>query len=79
VLHTRPVSLGVLVTVAGIRWCVEECFQAAKNEAGMDHYQVRRLFSVFRPATSSTPATGHDGATTATNAPATSTTSDNDS
>ncbi len=28
-------------------WCVEECFQAAKNEAGMDHYQVRRLFSAF--------------------------------
>jgi len=38
----RPVPLGVLVQVAGTRWCVEECFQAAKNEAGMDHYQVRR-------------------------------------
>lgn len=37
----RPVSLGRLVTVAGTRWAVDECFQAAKNEAGMDHYQVR--------------------------------------
>ena len=25
----------------GSRWRVEECFQQAKNEAGLDHYQVR--------------------------------------
>jgi SRSO17 transposase len=31
-----------LVRVAGTRWAVEECFQAAKNETGPDHYQVRR-------------------------------------
>ncbi|GAA5105500.1 hypothetical protein GCM10023319_75370 [Nocardia iowensis] len=23
------------------RWHIEECFQQAKNEAGLDHYQVR--------------------------------------
>ncbi|SFB39588.1 hypothetical protein SAMN05216266_14225, partial [Amycolatopsis marina] len=23
------------------RWRIEECFQQAKNEAGLDHYQVR--------------------------------------
>ena len=34
--------------------------------------------SAHRPATSSTPATGHDGATTTKNAPAAATTSDND-
>jgi SRSO17 transposase len=44
--HTpHPVPLGRLVKVAGTRWAVEECFQAAKNEAGMDHYQVRRYES----------------------------------
>ena len=96
--------------------------QAAKNEAGMDHYQVRRYESWYRytlamlalafltvtragplsqtavrawparparsaacsprsahrPATSSTPATGHDGAATTKNAPTAATTSDND-
>ena len=30
-----------LVRVAGARWAIEECFQAGKNEAGLDHYQVR--------------------------------------
>jgi SRSO17 transposase len=30
-----------LAWVAGSRWHVEECFQQAKNEAGLDHYQVR--------------------------------------
>ena len=30
-----------LIRVAGIRWAIEECFQTAKNEAGLDHYQVR--------------------------------------
>ncbi|TVZ04741.1 hypothetical protein EAS64_08755 [Trebonia kvetii] len=40
--HTpQPVPLAVLVKVAGTRWCVEECFRVGKNEAGLDHYQVR--------------------------------------
>ena len=30
-----------LIRVAGARWSIEECFQTAKNEAGLDHYQVR--------------------------------------
>lgn len=30
-----------LAWIAGSRWRVEECFQQAKNEAGLDHYQVR--------------------------------------
>jgi hypothetical protein len=33
--------LAVLVRVAGARWAVEECFQAAKTHVGLDHYQVR--------------------------------------
>ena len=50
--HTpRPVPLSRLVKVAGARWAVEECFQAAKNETGMDHYQVRRYETWYRYVT----------------------------
>ena len=31
-----------LVGVAGARWAIEESFQTAKNEVGLDNYQVRR-------------------------------------
>jgi SRSO17 transposase len=31
-----------LVRVAGTRWAVEEGFQAAKGQVGLDHYEVRR-------------------------------------
>ncbi|MEW1569399.1 hypothetical protein AB0454_41455 [Streptomyces sp. NPDC093509] len=31
-----------LVRVAGRRWAIDECFQAAKNECGLDQYEVRR-------------------------------------
>ena len=30
-----------LAWIAGSRWRIEECFQQAKGEAGLDHYQVR--------------------------------------
>ncbi|MQA64087.1 MAG: hypothetical protein GEU86_22105 [Actinophytocola sp.] len=30
-----------LVHVAGARWPIEECFGSAKNEVGLDNYQVR--------------------------------------
>ena len=33
--------LMALVKIAGIRWAVEESFQAAKGQVGLDHYQVR--------------------------------------
>ena len=50
--HTpRPASLHTLVTVAGARWAVEECFQAAKNEAALDHYQVRLYEAWYRYVT----------------------------
>jgi SRSO17 transposase len=42
--HTpRPAPLAQLVKVAGARWAVEECFQAGKNEAVLDHYQRQQL------------------------------------
>ena len=34
-------SLAELVRVAGTRWTVEECFQAAKDQVGLDQYQTR--------------------------------------
>jgi SRSO17 transposase len=45
------VPLAELVRVAGARWAVEECFQAAKNEVGLDHYQVRRYDAWYRHIT----------------------------
>jgi SRSO17 transposase len=39
------------VRVAGSRWAVEECFQAAKDQVGLDHYQVRRWDAWYRHVT----------------------------
>jgi SRSO17 transposase len=44
-------SLAELVRVAGARWAVEECFQAAKDQVGLDHYQVRRWDAWYRHVT----------------------------
>jgi SRSO17 transposase len=40
-----------LVRVAGSRWAIEECFQAAKNECGLDQYEVRRYVGWYRHIT----------------------------
>jgi SRSO17 transposase len=37
----RRASLVDLAWIAGSRWHIEECFQQARNEAGLDHCQVR--------------------------------------
>jgi SRSO17 transposase len=37
----RRASVADLAWTAGSRWHIEECFQQAKGEAGLDHYQVR--------------------------------------
>lgn len=34
--------LSELAKVAGVRWSIEECFERAKGEVGLDHYEVRR-------------------------------------
>ena len=44
----RPVSLPLLITVAGKRWPVEECHQQAKGQAGFDQHQVRLWQSFHR-------------------------------
>jgi SRSO17 transposase len=45
------VTLQELVRVAGARWAIEECFQAAKNECGLDQYEVRRYVGWYRHIT----------------------------
>ncbi|MFC6082312.1 IS701 family transposase [Sphaerisporangium aureirubrum] len=44
-------TIGDLVKVAGSRWAVEECFQSAKTEVGLDQYQVRRYQAWYRHIT----------------------------
>lgn len=34
-------SLKKLVQIAGSRWAIEECFEQAKQETGLDEYEVR--------------------------------------
>jgi SRSO17 transposase len=46
-----PVTLAELAAVAGARWGIEDCFAEAKNEAGLDHYQVRRYRAWYRHVT----------------------------
>jgi SRSO17 transposase len=46
-----PVPLATLVRVAGMRWAVEEQFQAAKSQVGLDHYQVRTWTAWHRHVT----------------------------
>jgi SRSO17 transposase len=40
-----------LVRVAGARWAIEESFQTAKGEVGLDQYQVRRFDAWYRHIT----------------------------
>ncbi|MER8199184.1 hypothetical protein ABTY00_35250 [Streptomyces microflavus] len=44
-------TLAELVRVASARWSMEECFQAAKSQVGLDHYQVRHWTSWHRHIT----------------------------
>jgi SRSO17 transposase len=55
-----------LIRVAGARWAIEECFAAAKNETGLDHYQVRRYDAWHRHITLAMLAHAYLSATRAT-------------
>lgn len=44
-------TLAELAAVAGARWAIEDCFAEAKNETGLDHYQVRRYRAWYRHVT----------------------------
>jgi SRSO17 transposase len=43
-LSNAPMStrLPTFVWLSGLRWPVEQCFEEAKSELGMDHYEVRK-------------------------------------
>lgn len=49
--HADSLGREEVVRVAGARWAVEECFQAAKNETGLDLYQVRKWDLWYRHIT----------------------------
>ena len=42
--------------VAGCRWTVEGCFEAAKREVGLDEYEVRSWTGWYRHVTLACPA-----------------------
>ena len=44
----QPVTLATLVKIAGLRWTIEENFQASKGLAGLDEHQVRTWTSWHR-------------------------------
>jgi SRSO17 transposase len=66
-----PVPLATLVRVAGLRWAVEEGFQAAKSQVGLDHYQVRTWTGWHRHITLAMLALAFLMASTTAAAPAT--------
>jgi len=44
-------ALKTLVRVAGQRWKIEQCFETAKGECGLDHYEVRHWQGWYRHIT----------------------------
>jgi SRSO17 transposase len=59
-------SLEQLIAVAGGRWRIEECFQGAKNQAGLASYQVRDYTAWYRHITLAMLAHAYLSATRAT-------------
>lgn len=43
-ISNAPVStrLRTFVWLSGVRWAIEQCFEEAKSELGMDHYELRK-------------------------------------
>ena len=38
----RSTRLKTFVWLSGVRWAIEQCFEEAKTDLGMDHYEVRK-------------------------------------
>ncbi len=47
----KGTTLTKLVRVAGSRWAIEECFEQAKQETGLDEYEVRSWTGWYRHIT----------------------------
>jgi len=43
--------LAEVARVAGTRWTIESCFEAAKSDVGLDHYEVRSWTGWYRHLT----------------------------
>jgi SRSO17 transposase len=43
----RSTRLKTFVWLSGVRWAIEQCFEEAKSDLGMDHCEVRK-FSGWR-------------------------------
>lgn len=48
---TSKATLATLLRVAGRRWQIEQCFETAKGECGLDHYEVRHYQGWYRHIT----------------------------
>jgi SRSO17 transposase len=51
VFAPQATTLAEAVQVAGTRWTIESCFEAAKGEVGLDHYEVRSWTGWYRHIT----------------------------
>jgi SRSO17 transposase len=51
VFAPQETTLAEVVRVAGTRWTIESCFEAAKSEVGLDHYEVRSWTGWYRHMT----------------------------
>jgi len=56
--HQRRTRSAVACDVSGTH-TIEECFQTAKNEAGLDHYQVRTFRAWYAHITLAMLAAGY--------------------
>jgi SRSO17 transposase len=51
VSEPKEISLNDIVQAAGKRWAIEESFESAKGEVGLDHYEVRSYKGWYRHIT----------------------------
>jgi len=51
VFAPQETTLEEVVRVAGTRWVIEQLFEAAKGEVGLDHYEVRSWTGWYRHIT----------------------------
>jgi SRSO17 transposase len=51
VFAPQTTTLAEAVQIAGARWTIESCFEAAKGEVGLDHYEVRSWTGWYRHIT----------------------------
>ncbi|MEN3586729.1 IS701 family transposase [Streptomyces sp. ZYX-F-203] len=56
-VHARTgTPLSEIVRVMGLRWSIEDCFETAKSDCGLDHYEVRTWDAWMRHITLSMAA-----------------------